>query len=66
MADIGPQYSHPLPENVFPAPGAPWDADVLPVPRRPRTPLLPHRRPGPVHPHIHATGPQNAVVVVSK
>jgi hypothetical protein len=60
MADTGPQYAHPLPENVFPAPGAPWDAEDLPVPSRQGTP--PHRHPVPVQPHIHAAGPQNAVV----
>ena len=62
MADLGPQSTNSLPENAFPAVGAPWDANVLPVPRHPRVPPSPYHRPVPVQQHGDAGALQNAMV----
>ena len=64
MAEFGPQYPNTLPENPFPAvgAGAPRDANILPVPRHPRVPPLPLRRPIPVQLPGDARAPQNIMV----
>ena len=61
MVDVGPQNTHPLPENALPVAGPHWDAHV-PVPCQSQAPPPPHQRPGPIQPRAHVNEPQNAVV----